>query len=84
MFLSALKINPYVYILAALGLCCGAQASFVAVRGLSLLSLLAQYLWYVGLAAPQHMGSQVLNQGSNLSPLHCKADSQLLDHQGSP
>ena len=81
MFFSALKIDAYVYILAALGLCCGAQASLVAVCGLSLVSVRAQYLWCVGLAAPQHTGSQVLNQGSDLSPLHWKADSQLLNHQ---
>ena len=31
-----------------------------------------------------HVGSQFPNQGLNPSPLHLKADSQPLDHQGSP
>ena len=34
--------------------------------------------------APRHVGSQLLNQESNLHPLHWKAKSQQLDHQGSP
>ena len=42
------------------------------------------YLWYTGLVVPWHMGSQFPDQGSNTSPLHGKADSQPLDHQGSP
>ena len=29
----------------------------------------------VGLAAPQHVKCLFLDQGSNLHPLHCKADS---------
>ena len=31
-----------------------------------------------------HMRSQFPNQGSNPFPLNCKAESQSLDHQGSP
>ena len=37
-----------------------------------------------GLVAPWHVGSQFPDQGWNLRPLHCKADSLPLDHQGSP
>ena len=36
-----------------------------------------------GLVAPQHVGSQFPHQGSNQRPLHCKAYSLPLDHQGS-
>ena len=41
-------------------------------------------MWHAGLVATQRLGSQFLNQGSNLRPLHCKADSLPLDHQGIP
>ena len=41
------------------------------------------YLWGTVLVAPWHVGSYSPNQGWNLSPMHCKADSQPLD-QGSP
>ena len=78
MFLSALKCT-YTYWL--LWVFVVVHGLLVAVCGLSLVSVQAQYLWCVGLAAPQRMESQVLNQGSNLSPLQWKADSQLLDHQ---
>ena len=44
----------------------------------------ALQLWYTGLVAPQHVRSQFPDQGSNPRPLHCKADSLPLDHQGSP
>ena len=36
------------------------------------------------LSCPAACGSQFPNQGSNLRPLHWKADSLPLDHQGSP
>ena len=42
------------------------------------------WLWLVGLDAPQHVGSWFPDQGSNLLPLHCKADSYPLDYQGRP
>ena len=32
----------------------------------------------------RHVGSQFPNQESNQRPLHCKADSLPLDHEGSP
>ena len=38
----------------------------------------------IGLAAPRLVRSQFLDQGSNPGPLHWKADSQPLDHQGNP
>ena len=38
----------------------------------------------MGLVAPQHMGSLFPDQGLNPHPLHWKADSLPLDHQGSP
>ena len=38
----------------------------------------------VGLVAMRHVGTQLPTQGQNLHPLHWKADSQPLDHQGSP
>ena len=41
-------------------------------------------LWLSGSDAPCHVGSQFPIWGSNLCPLHCKEDSQLLDPQGSP
>ena len=41
-------------------------------------------LMRVGLVAPRHVGSQFPDQGSNLCPLHWKADSLPLDRQGSP
>ena len=37
-----------------------------------------------GLVAPRHMGSYFPDQGSNPCPLHWKADSSPLDHQGVP
>ena len=36
------------------------------------------------LSCPRHVGSQFPDQGSNPCPLHWKADSQPLDHQGNP
>ena len=41
-------------------------------------------LWRTGLVTPRHVGSQFPDQGSNLGPLHWKADFLPLDHQGSP
>ena len=41
-------------------------------------------LWLVGLVALQHIRTLFLDRGSNPHPLHCKVDSQPLDHQGSP
>ena len=35
-------------------------------------------------AVLRHVGSQILDQGSNTCPLDCKADFKPLDHQGSP
>ena len=37
-----------------------------------------------GLSCPAACGSQFPDQGLNLRPLHCKADSLPLDHQRSP
>ena len=37
-----------------------------------------------GTRALQHVGSEFPHQGSNPYPLHCKTDSQPLEHQGSP
>ena len=37
-----------------------------------------------GQAAQGHAGPQFPDQGWNLCPLHCKADSQSLDHQRNP
>ena len=52
-------------------------------RGLCICGAWAQ-LSRAGLAAPRHVVSQFPDQGSNQRPLHCKMDSQPLDHQGSP
>ena len=60
----------------------GHVGSVVVVRGLQLRRT-SQQLWHVGLVAPQHVGSQFPDQGSNPCPLHCKEDSLPLDHQGS-
>ena len=38
----------------------------------------------MGLVAPGHVGSWFPDQGSNPRPLHWKADSSPLGHQGSP
>ena len=40
--------------------------------------------WLPGFLASRHVGTQLPDQGSNLHPLHWKAKSQSLDHQGSP
>ena len=40
-------------------------------------------IWCMGLVDLQHVGSQFLAQGSNPSPLDCKADSLPLDY-GNP
>ena len=40
------------------------------------------WLCWVLVVACVHVGSQFPNQGSNPSPLHCKADSQLLEDPG--
>ena len=42
------------------------------------------WFWLTGLAALQHVGPWFPDQGLNPRPLHCKPDSQPLDHQGSP
>ena len=77
---------------------CGAQGASLVVLGRLLLlrntgsplhrlsswGTRAQQLWHVGLVAPQRVGSQFSHQGLNPCPLHWKADSKLLDHQGSP
>ena len=55
-----------------------------AACGLSSGGTQVQQLWRAGLVAPRHVGSQFPDQGSNPHPLHCKADSLPLDHQGSP
>ena len=80
----------FFFFLALLGLSCGTRGifvvscgSFVLVHGLDS-SVWAQYLWYAGLVAPWHVEVQFSDQGLNLHPLHCEADSQPLDHQGSP
>ena len=69
--------------LAALGLCfcegfssCGACGLLLPHRGFSLLC--------AGLVALWHVQSWFPNQGSNPRPLHGKAGSQPLDHQGGP
>ena len=49
-----------------------------------LFSFARSCLQHVGSAALWHEGSQLPEQGSNLHPLHCKADSYLLDQQGNP
>ena len=41
-----------------------------------------QWLWSTGLVAPWHVG--IPGPVIQLSPLHWLADSQPLDHQGSP
>ena len=51
---------------------CGADS---LVLGCGLLSMWVQCLRHSGLVALRHMGSYFPNQGSNLHPLHCKADS---------
>ena len=48
----------------------------VAARGLSSCDM--------GLVALQHVISYFLDQGLNPCPLHCKAEFQQLDHEGSP
>ena len=63
--------------------------SFVAADGLSscacgLQSVRASVVAVMGLAALWHVGSKFPDQGSNLRPLHCKENSEPLDHQGSP
>ena len=61
--------------------------SFVAERrllsscGIRVFSL---QLWCAGLVTLRYVGCQFPVQGSNLGPLHCKADSLPLDHQESP
>ena len=50
----------------------------------SLSSCGTQALERAGLVAPWHVGSQFPDQGWNPRPLHWKADSLPLDHQGSP
>ena len=47
-------------------------------------SMRAQWLWLAGLVAPQHVGSQFLDQRLNTRPLHWPAGSLPLDHQVSP
>ena len=37
-----------------------------------------------GLVAPGHVGSWFPDWGSNLLPLHCKVESQQVDHPGKP
>ena len=69
---------------------CGLQASLAAAHRLQCVWL--QQLWHCGplqsqcpwLSCPKACGILAPGQGSNLSPLNQKADSQLLDHQGSP
>ena len=39
---------------------------------------------HMGLVGAQHVGSWLPDQGSNPHPVHCREDSQLLNHQGSP
>ena len=48
--------------------------SFIEVHILSLVAVLTL----------RHVGSEFPDQGSNPRPLHCKVNSQPLDHQGSP
>ena len=60
------------------------RAGFSLVVAHGLQSAWAQQLWHAGLVALWHVGSQFPDQGSNPHPLHWKADSLPLDHQGSP
>ena len=76
LFLNSSFYSKYVFIwlcqvwVTALGLSsCGVQASVVMALGPS-------YSVACGILVP--------HQGSNLQPLHYKADSQPLDHQGNP
>ena len=66
---------------------CGFQSAWAlqfAAHRLSSSGARTQQLWRVGLVAPQHVGSQFPDKGLNPHPLHWKADSLPLDHQGSP
>ena len=75
---------------------CGTYGLFIVARGLLSSYGVQVFLSLVevhrtsscgtraGLVAPQHVGSWFPSEGSNLCPLHWKADSLPLDHQGSP
>ena len=59
------------------------QVSVVAAQRLSSCNLWNLGLWHMSLVAPTCCGI-LLDQGSNPSPLHCRADSYPLYHQESP
>ena len=46
-----------------------------ALAAISAATLSCQRGWHVDPGAPQCVGTQGPNQGSNLRPLHCRADS---------
>ena len=58
------------------------QTSFSAFFFYNLLIYLILLCWV--LVALWHVASEFPDQGLNPSPVHCKAESQSLDHQGSP
>ena len=67
--------------------CCGAQASVVVTRGLRSCGswALERGLSTWGTRSQLLHGMwNLLDQGSNLRPLHQQADSYPLDHQGQP
>ena len=71
------------YFLAGPGLHCGAWALNCKAQA-SLVSVWRSLTCVVGFAAPWPKGSEFPHQGLNPCPLHWKADSQPLDHWGSP
>ena len=84
----------FVWLLRVSVAACG---TFIPFYGIFCLDAQALQLWHTGsrlhtgsvvaahgFSCPQHVGSEIPNQELNLHPLHCKADSQPLDHQGSP
>ena len=59
--------------------CCGGFSCF----GAQALGTWASVVVAHGLSCPEACGT-FLDQGSNQCPLHCKVDSQPLDHLGNP
>ena len=66
--------------------CCCLTAFFVYLFGcaVSQLQYTGSVAGQMGLAALWHGGSQFPDHRLNPHPLYCKADSQPLDHKGSP
>ena len=78
------SLSSYLFIWLHWVLVAHTGSSLYHMRSFSYGGQALEHTGYVGFVTPLHVGSYFPDQGSNLHLLHCKEESQWLNHQESP